>query len=139
EGWLQPGDGSALPPMGRGFLAGDDVFWPTRDGLRVLNQTNGEQPDDLIPGPLEHVAAGNLVYGKAGLAVADSRVLSIYPAPGLLLPRREGEVKDAPRSAVVHYRRALAEADAGELSHALEDFRDGGQLARPGECWQGER
>ena len=38
--WQTPADPGypGLPSYGRGFLAGDYVFWPTRDGVRVLCQ-----------------------------------------------------------------------------------------------------
>src|SRR5690606_29180533 len=60
--WIQPGDGSELPALGRGFLAGDWVFWPTRHGLRLLDAQTG-QPADIDPTRLRHIHGGNLAYG----------------------------------------------------------------------------
>src|SRR5262249_3829286 len=46
--WLVP-PVNEKQPHGRGLLAGDLVLWPTRDGLFVLNQKDGEWPDSLYP------------------------------------------------------------------------------------------
>lgn len=84
-GWQKPdyvGD-HGLPSYGRGFLAGDCVFWPTRDGVKVLGQQDGRPPDDLIPGPLapHNLPPGNMAYAGGILAVADATTLAIYLAP----------------------------------------------------------
>jgi hypothetical protein len=69
---LQPPAGRAddcredgLPSFGRGFLAGEYVFWPTRRRLWVLSVEDGEQPYDLIPGELEKAPPGNIAHGEA--------------------------------------------------------------------------
>jgi outer membrane protein assembly factor BamB/tetratricopeptide (TPR) repeat protein len=148
EGWIQPADGTALPSFGRGFLTSDHVYWPTRGKLYVLNQTDGEQPDNLLPGPWQDIRPGNLVLGENCFAVADAETLSIFPAPAALRNHRARRVQEQPRSALAHYQLALAELDAGTagddpaslaLTHALEDLAQTEQLARPGECWQGRR
>jgi outer membrane protein assembly factor BamB len=90
DGWVEPDIGD-LPPFGRGFLAGGLVFWPTRHKLYVLSQTDGQQPDDLHPGPWQDIPAGNLAYGDGCLAVAGNEVLTTYVPPAW--PRSE-RVKD---------------------------------------------
>src|SRR5262249_1248511 len=54
-GWQmpEPNGSYGLPSYGRGYLAGQYVFWPTTSGVKVLNQDDGQVPIDLIPGPLE--------------------------------------------------------------------------------------
>jgi outer membrane protein assembly factor BamB len=85
-GWQKPEyvGVSGLPSYGRGLLAGDLVFWPTRDGLKVLSQKDGEPPPDLIPGPLglHNVRPGNLAYADGILAVANATTLSVYVRHG---------------------------------------------------------
>src|SRR5262249_53256125 len=77
-GWQQPSDGTPLGPFGRGLLVGDLVLWPTKLGLRVVRQTDGERPEDLNPSWLDQVPPGNLAFGDGCLAVAGTEVLSIY-------------------------------------------------------------
>ena len=50
DGWFLPDDGKNIPPMGRGFLIGDVVVWPTDQGppnqcVYVRRQENGEHSD----------------------------------------------------------------------------------------------
>ncbi len=71
-GWMQPGDDSDLPTYGRGLLAGDWIFWPTRDGLHVLKQSNGE------PVAFDPDIRGNLAAADGCLVTADAKLLSAY-------------------------------------------------------------
>jgi outer membrane protein assembly factor BamB len=94
EGWQVTGgsDYPGLPSNGRGFLAGDLVFWPTSSGIKVLRQSDGLPPIDLIPGPLElHTRPGNLVYSNGLFIIADKFGLIIYGAPRT----RSGNGKDS--------------------------------------------
>jgi outer membrane protein assembly factor BamB len=136
DGWAEP-DVESLPPFGRGFLAGDLVFWPTLTRLHVLNQADGRQPDELNPRPWQDVPRGNLVFGDGCLVVAGEKVLTVYVPPGWLRQEREEEVRRHPNSAAGHYQLALAEADAGRDSRALVELEQADRLATPGECWQG--
>ncbi|MCS6851902.1 MAG: PQQ-like beta-propeller repeat protein, partial [Gemmataceae bacterium] len=79
--WLQPDDGSDLATVGRGFLAGGLVFWPTALGLRLLDEADG-QPLDLDPTRLRHIPSGNMAFAGGCLAVATADELLIFPAPG---------------------------------------------------------
>ena len=112
-GWLQPGDGSDLQTYGRGLLAGDLVFWPTRKGLYVLRQSDGE------PVALDPDIHGNLAAADGCLISADSRVLSAYPPEKWTLRRRTQEAAQDGASAATVYRLGLAEVDAGQTARAL--------------------
>jgi outer membrane protein assembly factor BamB len=122
--WMQPGDGSQLPPFGRGLLAAGWVYWPTAHGLRVLEQTTGEPVDDAAA-PFNYVAneiRGNLVAAHGCLIVADTeRLTAFIPARQFLEQRRE-ESKATPESAASRVRLAVAEADAGQHVAALKDL-----------------
>jgi outer membrane protein assembly factor BamB len=72
RGWFQPADGSDLPTLGRGLLAGNEVLWPTSHGLYVLNQEDGE-PLFFAPN-----LRGNLAAARGCLVVAEERALSAY-------------------------------------------------------------
>jgi outer membrane protein assembly factor BamB/tetratricopeptide (TPR) repeat protein len=131
RGWIQPDDGqSDLPTFGRGFLAGDQLFWPTVEGLRILNLDDGQ------PEVVENERLGNLAFGNGCLAVADAERLRVYVPPGRQLEQRQ---KDAAllRGAGSHYDLALAEFDAGRQEQALANFTRAEQLAGPADTWNG--
>ncbi len=119
DGWEIRGisDHPGLPSYGRGFLAGDYVFWPTVDGIKVLSQTDGLPPMELIPGPLErqgNLPPGNLAYADGILAVADDTALRVYRAQGQSAP-----VDGTAHTPADVSRRAVALAAAGRAADAL--------------------
>jgi outer membrane protein assembly factor BamB len=124
-GWVMPepigSDG--LPSYGRGFLAGEYVFWPTTSGVKVLSQEDGQVPIELIPGPLEvrgRLEPGNLAYAGGILAVADQSELRVY----LRASRVKSEPPDVPaavpgRALDESARRATDLARAGKAGEAV--------------------
>jgi outer membrane protein assembly factor BamB len=99
--WFQPADGTDLATFGRGLLAGDYVFWPTRgtngtgpscvqDRLYVLSQEDGEP----VIAPVDNIA-GNLAAANGCMVVADATSLSAYVPDELLLPTRRTQVSRA--------------------------------------------
>jgi outer membrane protein assembly factor BamB/tetratricopeptide (TPR) repeat protein len=136
-GWYQPSV-ETLPPFGRGFLAGELVFWPTGGTIHLLNQKDGQQPDNLIPVEGK-IAPGNLAYGDGCLAVADARELRIYAPPARHRAQQAERVGAVPNSAIERYRLAVAEADAGLFDNALENFRAAERLAETLLLGQAER
>ncbi|HKI30638.1 MAG TPA: PQQ-binding-like beta-propeller repeat protein [Gemmataceae bacterium] len=127
DGWQVTAgpDYPGLPSYGRGFLAGDCVFWPTSSGIKVLRQATGIPPLELIPGPLEsHITPGNLAYAGGILVVADKFGLKLY-----LPTKRRGDPSDPPADVPAGAldalaRRAVALAEAGrpgEVPFALAD------------------
>jgi outer membrane protein assembly factor BamB len=79
--WMQPAVAdNALPTQGRGFLAGGKVFWPTQEGLLVLDQEDG-QPD---PADGYYFSKrfgnrlGNLAFGGRCLAIATATELRVF-------------------------------------------------------------
>jgi outer membrane protein assembly factor BamB len=143
--WFQPESEGELPALGRGFLAGDYVFWPTQPNphlprlpsLRVLNQEDGQLPPDIDPEQYWQIQPGNMAYGNGCLAVADQERLYVYVPPGRLLEERRKDAAAQPDSAPASYRLALAEADAGLAAQALDDFARTERLAQPEERWDG--
>jgi outer membrane protein assembly factor BamB len=122
RGWFQPADGSNLPTFGRGLLAGDLVFWPTRDGLHVLRQSDGE------PVAFDPDIRGNLAASDGCLVTADARVLSAYLPDRWSLHRRTQEAGQDGASATTHYRLGLAQLDAGLLDQARQSFETAWKL-----------
>ncbi len=131
-GWVKPDvilNDVGLPSAGRGFLAGDLVFWPTVDGVKVLRQEDGNEPEDLIRLQRDVLPPGNLAYAEGILAVCAAKELFIYLAPSRQLPRLEGAAREQAADAAAQYRLALAEADAGLYDRADATFRRAGMLA----------
>ncbi len=124
SGWQTPPapDQDGLPAYGRGFLAGDQVFWPTSAGVQVLSQVDGRPDDDLIPGPLalHNLAPGNLAYTGGILAVADTTTLRVYLPP----ERRSHATAEPPPAGGAGAlntlaKQALALAAAGKSAEAI--------------------
>jgi outer membrane protein assembly factor BamB len=131
--WIQPSDGTNLHSYGRGILAGDSVFWPIvrpgQDGpsMLILNQEDGGQPNvDLSQ--FWQVRPGNMALGDGCLAVADDENLYVYVPPARLLEQRENQANHSD-SALTHYHLAIAQADAGRSTKALEAFAQAAILA----------
>jgi outer membrane protein assembly factor BamB len=138
--WLQPEDGD-LPAFGRGFVAGDQVFWPTRDGLRILDANDGQIRADRDPSELRRVAVGNMVYGNGYLVVTDAGRLFAYASSGRRLgERREelGAVLGQPSEAAARFSLALAEADAGLYAEAQIDLVRVERDAIADALWRGQ-
>jgi outer membrane protein assembly factor BamB/tetratricopeptide (TPR) repeat protein len=136
-GWLKP-DVGTLPPLGRGLLAGDWVFWPTRDRkfpLRAVTQDQGEQ-EDRDPNRLRLLRPGNMVLGNGCLVVAGPDELVGYVSPRRLLQKRQTETGQPTASAQVLYLLAQAQAEVGLDDLALAHFARVANSPDPGQ-WQG--
>lgn len=135
--WIQPDDGhSELPSLGRGFLAGDHVYWPTREGLRVLSQAEGWPLVD--PVEVRHLEAGNMAYANGCLVVAGAERLWVYVPEARLLEKRRKEASARPQSALAQYLLARAEADAGLEEQALASLARAERLAGTDDQYQGK-
>jgi outer membrane protein assembly factor BamB len=126
--WVQPDDGNELPTLGRGLLAGDQVWWPTVNGLRLLDQREGE-PLDIDPTRLRHIQPGNLAWSNGCLVVASEDRLYAYVMPARLLEQRKREADARPKDAAARYRLALAQEDAGFPDDARASFAAADRLA----------
>jgi outer membrane protein assembly factor BamB len=93
RGWILPQDSSSLLSYGRGFLAGDWVFWPTvrntesgpQKDVLILNQEDGQPALDAVQ--FWQLRAGNMAFGNGCLAVADDQNLYLYAPPARLAER----------------------------------------------------
>jgi outer membrane protein assembly factor BamB/tetratricopeptide (TPR) repeat protein len=116
--WTKPDEGDRAT-FGRGFLADRWVFWPTRFGLKVLRQDDGE-PEDSGSGPEPW---GNLALGDGCLIVATPTEVWGFVPDRLRLGHWQKEVEENPDDALARYHLALAEADSGMADAAIADFR----------------
>ena len=103
--------------LGRGLLAGSEVYWPTQDAqlpYRVLGQATGQQV--LYSGRLWQLPVGNLALGHGCLAIAGLDELAVYvPAHHLPLP----PIGPRPQARIDRlYQEARQQASAGAASAA---------------------
>lgn len=71
--------GEDVAPFGRGLIAGDRVYWPTRAaGVRELHL---DGTVELPPTSFQSLPGGNLVYGEGGLVVATEDRLHVLLPP----------------------------------------------------------
>src|SRR5262249_25911348 len=117
--WTMPDDGGDRATFGRGFLSDRWVFWPTRYGLRVLNQEDG--------GPVDAVSSaepwGNLALANGYLIVTTPTEIWGFVPPRAGLMQARLDAAERPDDAEARYHLALAEADSGNRDQALAEFR----------------
>ncbi|HLW68218.1 MAG TPA: PQQ-binding-like beta-propeller repeat protein, partial [Gemmataceae bacterium] len=104
--WTKPDDGDRAP-HGRGFLSDDFVFWPTRRGLKVLRQDDGEPQD----AGSSSEPFGNIAFGEGCMIVATAKELWGFIPERMRLNFRQREVQERPDDALAHYKLGLALAD----------------------------
>jgi outer membrane protein assembly factor BamB/tetratricopeptide (TPR) repeat protein len=127
--WTKPDEGDRAP-HGRGFLSDDFVFWPTRRGLKVLRQDDGEPQDAGSSGE----PFGNIAFGEGCMIVATPTELWGFIPERMRLNFRQREVQERPDDALAHYKLGLALADAGKEEKAWWSFRQAAEKARPEDC-----
>ncbi|MCO6456136.1 MAG: PQQ-binding-like beta-propeller repeat protein [Pirellulaceae bacterium] len=72
----------AVRGYGRGQLAGDQVYWPTREALYVLDQAGPRQTRQPIPLAEMGVSGGNVVVAGGVLLVAGADHLTAFDVAG---------------------------------------------------------
>jgi outer membrane protein assembly factor BamB/tetratricopeptide (TPR) repeat protein len=128
----------SLEGYGRGLLAGDLIYWPTKSEIQVLDQRTG-----LKAGPpiklheTYHETGGNLAAGDGYLIVAKSDGLVVFCQNSRLIDRYRQEIARAPERAANYYRMARAAEAVGRDETALDSYRQAIQKARPDETIDG--
>jgi len=111
--WTKPDEGDRHA-FGRGLLTRDSILWPTRTGLKMLRQSDGEPLDaGFDGGPL-----GNLAFGEGCLVAAtETELLGFVPERYRLQQLKEEAEKEP--TALHQFRLARALADAGRRQDAI--------------------
>lgn len=123
---------------GRGLLAGDLIYWPTKTQIEVLNQQNALRAAPPIE--LQKVYGthgGNLAAGDGYLIVAQEDGLVVFCQNSRLIHRYRNLIVRSPEKALNHYRLARAAEAIGEEETALESYREAIRRARPEETVDG--
>jgi len=123
---------------GRGLLAGNRIYWPTRDRIEILDQGSGlraEPPIKLME--IYRTTGGNLVAGDGYLIVAQPDALVVFCQNSRLIERYREEIVHNPEQAATHYRLARAAEAVGRDQLALESYDQATRRARPAETIDG--
>jgi outer membrane protein assembly factor BamB/TolA-binding protein len=123
---------------GRGVLAGDRIYWPTRERIEVLDQGSGlrvEPPIKLME--IYRTTGGNLVAGDGYLIVAQSDALVVFCQNSRLIDRYREDLVQHPDRASTHYRLARAAEAVGRDQLALESYEQASRKARSAEMVDG--
>ncbi|APW63978.1 PQQ-binding-like beta-propeller repeat protein [Paludisphaera borealis] len=133
-----PDTGGSREGYGRGLLAGDRVYWPTRNEIQVLDQASGARSGPPIK-LLEtyRTTGGNLVAGDGYLVVAQSDGLVVFCQNSRLIERYRDEIARAPHHAPTHYRLARAAEAVGRDQLALDSYVQSIRNAGAGETIDG--
>jgi outer membrane protein assembly factor BamB/tetratricopeptide (TPR) repeat protein len=133
-----PDGGRANEGFGRGLLAGDKIYWPTRTEIHVLDQTSGvpTEPPIKLQEPFQ-TTGGNLAVGDGYLIVAQIDQMVVFCQNSRLIERYRDEITRDPEKASNYYRLAQAAEATGQETLALEKLAETLQRARPSETIDG--
>ena len=123
---------------GRGLLAGDRVYWPTKTEIHILDQATGLRVE--APIRLEQaygVEGGNLVVGDGYLVVAQANSLVVFCQNSRLIERYRDEIARAPDDALNYFRLAQAAEAIGRDDLALDSLNLALPRARTSETIDG--
>ncbi len=133
-----PDSGRAYEGFGRGLLAGDKIYWPTRTDIHILDQTTGlpAAPSIKLQESFQ-TTGGNLAVGDGYLIVAQTDGMVVFCQNSRLIQRYREEIVHAPEQASNYYRLAQAAEATGQEGLALESLDDTLRRARPSEMIDG--
>lgn len=133
-----PENNQATQGYGRGVLAGDRIYWPTKNEIHVLDQETGLRSDPPIR--LQETfgcEGGNLAVGDGYLLVAQSNALVVFCQTSRLIERYKAEIARAPDRAANYYRLAQVSEAVGRDDEALSSLERIAALDRTGEMIDG--
>ena len=134
-----PDDQRGFEGYGRGILAGDQIYWPTRTEIHVLDQASGLR-GDRPPIKLQetfHTGGGNLAVGDGYLIVAQADALVVFCQNSRLIERFREEIAREPDRASTYYRLAQVAEATGDEALALESLAQASTQASPSEVIDG--
>jgi outer membrane protein assembly factor BamB/tetratricopeptide (TPR) repeat protein len=129
----------SLEGYGRGLLAGDLIYWPTRTEIQILDQRTGlkTEPPIRLQETYHTKGGGNLAAGDGYLIVAQEDGLVVFCQNSRLIDRYRQEIAQDPERATKHYRLARAAEAIGREEMALDSYREALRKARPDETIDG--
>jgi hypothetical protein len=79
--------------MGRGLVAGDEVYWPTRNEIYVIHAMTGGQSRNPIPLGTISDAGANLAAAHGRLVVAGPDKLTVF-GPAVRVPPKKNDTQN---------------------------------------------
>lgn len=131
--WTKPDEGDRLA-FGRGFLTDQWVFWPTREGLKVLRQEDGEPVD----AGSSSLPLGNLAVGEGCLIAASATELAGFVPDRYRLGEYRNQVEQRPDDALAQLRFAMAMIDAGNSDTAIPTLKKIEYMESASEFFRGQ-
>ncbi len=114
---------------GRGVLAGDVVFWPTREAIQIVETATGQPRRNLpLNTPDSAETGGNLTIAGGMLVVAQADKLVAYGEYSLLKERLHRSLSAHPDKSEFLLKLAEIEASAGNLTAATKALHTARQL-----------
>ena len=127
-----PDAGKTHEGFGRGLLAGDHIYWPTRNEIHVLDQGTGLRTEPSIKlQEAYQTGGGNLAVGDGYLIVAQADQLVVFCQNRRLIERYREEIAKNPEQAVGYFLMAQAAEATGQDDLALESLGRALTRARP--------
>lgn len=127
-----------LQGYGRGVLAGDRVYWPTKTEIHVLDQGSGLRTDPPIRLQESYQCeGGNLAVGDGYLIVAQANALVVFCQNSRLIERYRDEIARAPEQASTYFLLARAAEAVGRDDLALESLDSAIARSRPADSMDG--
>ncbi len=132
-------DGGQVPQgFGRGILAGDRIYWPTKTEIHVLDQESGLIADQPIRLQEKfQTGGGNLAVGDGFLIVSQADSMVVFCQLSRLIERYRDEIARAPEQASNYFRMAQAAEASGLDDLALASLENVLKRARPSESIDG--
>ncbi len=133
-----PDGGRPFEGFGRGLLAGDRVYWPTRGEIHILDQATGLRTDPPIK--LQETfgtTGGNLVAGDGYLIVAQAEAMVVFCQNSRLIQRYRDDIARAPEQPANYYRLARAAEATGQDDLALQSFAETASRSKPSDLLDG--
>ena len=129
-----PDNASTVQGHGRGVLAGDRVYWPTRSEIHVLDQATGLRAEaPIMLKETYQCEGGNLVAGDGYLVVAQKDAVVVFCQNSRLIDRYRQEIARVPDRASNYYRLAQAAEAIGRDDLALDSLDLALAKGRPSE------
>ena len=127
-----PDAGKTHEGFGRGVLAGDKIYWPTRNEIHVLDQGTGLRSEPSIKlQEAFQTGGGNLAVGDGYLIVAEANQLVVFCQNRRLIERYRDEIAKNPEQAVGYFLMAKAAEATAQDDLALDSLDHALARARP--------
>ncbi len=127
-----PGRHPEFDGYGRGLIAGETIFWPTRSKIEIRNLAG-----QRVKQPKPH-AGGNLAAAGDLLLLAEPRRLVAFSNFAQVRETQRKQISENPKAGMPHWRLAQVEEASGEMTKALKLYDRAITLARPSDQISGQ-